>query len=377
MNRFALLCSFFCLLFLLGGCSRPKSGSDGEPAKRPLEGLKLRLAVADDPALAAAVVRLRGEWNAQTGAELQVRQIAEKDLLQGDALPADAVLAPSHLLGVLAERKLLAAVPPAILSGAEWGDIFELLKLREAAWGGQIMAVPFGSPLLTCCYRADLLEKLGRKPPRNWTEYEELAKLLAAQKPAGSTAWSGAIEPLAPGWAGLVLLARAAAYAKHRDNYSALFNVETMEPLVAGPPILHALEELVAAAKLGPAEPLKYDPATARAAFWKGQCGMVLTWPTAAKAERAAGGKEREEGVNPTGSSGNHPRQSRSAYSGGVCRVARRIASFQPQQPRLGQAGGRRRSARAAAGRRRPLGPGGREIGPQRCGFSVALVALR
>ncbi len=185
--------------------------------------------------------------------------------------------APSHLLGVLAERKLLAAVPPAILSGAQWGDIFELLKLREAAWGQQIMAVPFGSPVFTCYYRADLLEKLHRKPPRTWTEYEELAKLLAAQKPAGSSAWCGTIEPLAPGWAGLVLLARAATYAKHRDHYSALFNVETMEPMVAGPPFVHALEKLVAAAKLGPADPLSYDPAAARAAFWKGQCGMALS----------------------------------------------------------------------------------------------------
>jgi multiple sugar transport system substrate-binding protein len=287
MNRLALvpapLGSFLCLLLLLGGCSQPESGSDDQPARRPLEGLKLRLAVVDDPALVAAVTRLRGEWNVQTGAELQVRPVAERELFEGDALPADAVLCPSHLLGALAERKLLAAVPPAVLSGAQWGDIFELLKLREAAWGQQIMAVPFGSPVLTCYYRADLLEKLRRKPPRTWTQYEELAKLLAAQKPAGSRAWCGTIEPLAPGWAGLVLLARAATYAKHRDQYSALFNVETMEPLVAGPPFVHALERLVAAAKLGPVDPLAYDPAAARAAFWKGECGMALAWPTAAK----------------------------------------------------------------------------------------------
>ena len=81
---------------------------------------------------------MRGEWNAQTGAELQVRQVAEKDLLGGEALPADAVLCASHLLGVLAERKLLAPVPPAILS-VQWGDVFELFRLREAAWGQQIL----------------------------------------------------------------------------------------------------------------------------------------------------------------------------------------------------------------------------------------------
>ena len=86
---------------------------------------------------------------------------------------------PSHLLGVLAERKLLAPVPPRILRDAEWGGVFELLRLREAAWGKQVMAVPFGSPVFCCYYRADLLEKLGRRPPRTWAEYQELAKLLA------------------------------------------------------------------------------------------------------------------------------------------------------------------------------------------------------
>ena len=89
------------------------------------------------------------------------------------------MLCPSHLLGGLAERKLLAPVPPSILHDAQWGGIFELLRLREAAWAHEIMAVPFGSPVFCCYYRADLLEKLGRRPPKTWAEYQDLAKLLA------------------------------------------------------------------------------------------------------------------------------------------------------------------------------------------------------
>jgi ABC-type glycerol-3-phosphate transport system substrate-binding protein len=304
------LATLFCLLVLLAaGCPKSEPGPAAQPVARPLEGLKLRLTVVDDPALAAAVVRVQGEWNAQTGANLQVEQTTESDLLKAQTLPADALLCPSHLLGVLAERQLLAPVPPPILRDAEWGGTFELLRLREAAWAKQVMAVPFGSPVFCCYYRADLLEKLGRRPPRTWVEYQDLAKLLVAQKsqekqnpksplPLGEgqgvrASWCGTIEPLGPGWAGLVLLARAAPYAKHRDNYSTLFDIETMEPLIASPPIVHALEQLVAAAKLGPADPLSYDPAAARAAFWNGHCGMALTWPTAAN----EGGKGKAEGL--------------------------------------------------------------------------------
>jgi multiple sugar transport system substrate-binding protein len=277
------------LCLLLAGCPKPDANSDRKPTERPLEGVKLRLAVVDDPALAAAVIRARGEWNAQTGSELEVVETTERDLLGGERLSADAAICPSWLMGVLAERGRLAPVPKPVLHSAEWTDVLPLLRLREAVWGTRTMAVPFGSPVFFCYYRADLLEKLGRRPPKTWGEYQELAKLLKGDAPAakveasGSKAWCGTIEPLAPGWAGLVLLARAAPYAKHRDNYSTLFDAETMAPLVAGPPFVRALEELVAAAKLGPTDPLRFDPAAARAAFWSGRCGMALTWPSAAK----------------------------------------------------------------------------------------------
>jgi multiple sugar transport system substrate-binding protein len=287
------------LCLLLTGCPKPEAELKDKPDEHRLEGMKLRLAVVDDPALAAAVVRARGEWNAQTGSELEVVETTEKELLKGDGLPADAVLCPSYLMGVLAERGLLAPVPKPVLHNTEWADVFPLVRLREAAWGKQTMAVPFGSPVFCCYYRADLLEKLNRRPPRTWEEYQDLAKLLAQNSAGhlgegpGVNAWCGTIEPLAPGWAGLVLLARAAPYAKHHDNYSTLFNIETMEPLVDGSPFVRALKELVAASKLGPADPLRYDPAAVRAAFWSGRCGMALTWPTAAKglAASAVGSK--------------------------------------------------------------------------------------
>ena len=101
-------------------------------------------------------------------------------------------------------------------------------------------------------------------------------------------AWCGTIEPLAPGWAGLVLLARAAPYAKHRDNYSALFDIETMEPLVAGPPFVQALEELVAAAKLGPGRSVQLRSG--------GGPGGVLAWRVRHGPDLAHGGERGERG---------------------------------------------------------------------------------
>ena len=139
--------------------------------------------MAGDPDLAAAVARLQGEWNAQTGAEVQVLQIAEKDLAKSKNLPADAVLCDPRFIGLLAEQKMIAPVPMSdVQKTSQWADIFDLLRHQEIAWGSEVVAVPFGSPVFVIYYRADLLEKLNRKPPQTWAEYQELAKLLAGMK---------------------------------------------------------------------------------------------------------------------------------------------------------------------------------------------------
>ena len=278
---------FLCLL--MAGCPRPSSDPNGAAADSPLAGVKLRVLVVDDPAIAAAAGQLRGEWEAQTGSDVQIEQITAEEFIDGGRPVADAVICRCDRLGPLAERNLAAELPDSAMrhDDADWAEIFELPKLREASWGRSVRAVSFGSPLMVCYYRADLLEDLRRRPPRTWSEYQQLAETLAdgsVRREAAdeNTPWSGTVEPLGPGWAAVVLLARAAPYAKHRNNYSTLFDIRTMASLVSGEPFVRALEELSAAAKLGPADQLQLDPDAAREAFWRGECGMALSWPTAA-----------------------------------------------------------------------------------------------
>jgi len=305
-----------------GACGGPDQNAPPPDADASLEGVRLELLVVDDPRLAAVAERLRGEWNARTGAEFDVAECSTSELLGDEKLDADAVIAPSWVLAPLAQRNRVAPVPHEILGekSGPWPPIFETLRTREAVWDDTVYGVPFGSPVLTCYYRADLLEKLGRRPPESWEEYGELAELLADRSKLGGAAeagsgsqvarpggqshfrgdhasrgarrenrdsppWCGTIEPLAEGWAGLTLLARAAPAAKHRDNFAALFDPDSMEPLVAGEPFVRALQQLVAASRHGPKEPWRFDPDAARAAFWGGRCGMALTWPTGAKRE--------------------------------------------------------------------------------------------
>ncbi len=166
-------------------------------------------------------------------------------------------------------------------------DLFPLQQSGEVRWGREIYGVPFGSPQLTVFYRKDLFEPLGLSPPATWTEYQQLAAQLADRETVSSHislpedgAWHAVVEPLAAAWSGKLLLTRAAAYARHRSQFSTLFDARTMEPLIAGPPFVKALSELVAAAKLGPSNATSMGPAEARREFTAGRCAMALSWPT-------------------------------------------------------------------------------------------------
>ncbi len=171
----------------------------------------------------------------------------------------------------------------------------------------------------------------------------------------------------ARGWAGLVLLARAAAYAKERDNYTTLFDYKTFAPTIAGPPFVRALTELVEAAKLGPAEQLEYDPAAVRAEFWKGTTAMAISWPTAARVGdggKAPTRKALTPSPSPVPGEGSMP-------VARLRRIARRGGGLPRLKRQVGTAKRRRRAARAAAGHCRTDRRGRRGQQARRCGVST------
>ncbi len=237
---------------------------------------------------------LKAEWHARTGSTFVVTEAPDGPIGEMPDSQPDAVVCGAQRLGELVESDRILPLPKEVRSSEDlaWSDIYPVVQDGEATYGGKIFAVPFGAPVLTLCYRRDLLEKFNRKPPQTWRDYQDEITFFSDRSRLGEPGadmppWHAAVEPLAPGWAGQMLLARAAAYARHRDNYSTLFNIDDFRPLIDGPPFVRALEEMVAAAKSsgGDAEsanPLRLDPAGVRSALVAGQCAMAITWPTAA-----------------------------------------------------------------------------------------------
>jgi multiple sugar transport system substrate-binding protein len=281
---------------LFTGCPKPLEPPANSAPPHPAV---VRLAVVGDPALAKQIARVKGEWKARSGADIEIREMSVEELSAAKPLATDAVIYPADELGSLAERGSIRPLSAAWLErgGFRKSEVFEPGGLAEAQWGEQTYAIPFGSPVFVVFYRRDLFDRFHLAPPRTWADYQRLIESFGDHKKDLPELSAAAFEPLASGWAGRVLLARAAAYAKHRDYYATLFDNETMAPQIASLPFVRALEELVAAAKSNAAACLAATPAEARRAFLSGQCTMAMSWPTAA--DSSSGLSAESRGPNP------------------------------------------------------------------------------
>ncbi|MFV2069736.1 MAG: extracellular solute-binding protein [Pirellulales bacterium] len=282
---------------VLPGCDRPESVETGSVAEapKPATGVTLRVRVIGDPTLADAFMRYQGEWAARFGGQLKVERSQPGEDLADDHPPADVLIYPASRMGTLAEHDRLMAVRKGVLRGEAYqaNDIFPLVRQCTARWGDRELAMPLGAPVLVLIYRADLFARMGLAPPETWTAYGRLLEKLsdpAAGDAAGDREangsmadppWIAAVEPTSGVWAAHLLLARAAPYAKPADQYSTLFDMETMEPLIDRPPFVRALSELRQAYQS--VRWPRLDPTGAREALLTGRTAMAITWLSAAR----------------------------------------------------------------------------------------------
>lgn len=277
--RFIVLIAAGCLFASCQvGCSRQTTNSPTDVVKS--DPVELTVLVVDDELLAAAIER---QWNARAEGKLTVLAGSIPPRDASEPIAADVVIYPSGMIGELVERKLIVPPSRSTLNGdaLNRSDILRL-PWEEATWGRTVYGIPLGSPQLLLLYRPDLFEQLGLEPPASWGDFREVSAALAsARAEPGEAEWHGSLEPLADGWAGQVLLARVAGYARYRSESSTLFDYRTMEPLIAGPAFVRALNELAETnAKSTP----RLDPAAVQQRFFAGECGMAVTWLSRANA---------------------------------------------------------------------------------------------
>ncbi len=274
---------------LLGWGCRPNSDSGPPQEESPAPAATsapqtLRLVAVDDESqLAEQIARL---WTAETGGQIEVTT-CDRGTLPGGTNPypaADLWMYPSLSLG-----EMLAAgwLQPLDSTASGAGDLnrAQLLPLERGITvqaGESVAGVSLGSPLFVVLYRRDVWESLSLPPPRTWREYHEAAakiresspQLAARQPPLPSEI----CEPWHDTWLVDLFLARAASQFAKRGRLSTVFDIATMDPLVATPPFIAAAEEM---ATLRPAlVDTALTPAECYRRIVSGQAAMAIAFVT-------------------------------------------------------------------------------------------------
>ena len=280
-----------CLLLL--GCRPTGPTNEAQPGTSAAEKTSLRVLVIDDSDLAGVI---RQQWQTRSiDDELEVRTASREELQSARRLSADVVVFPSPWMGELVERELIQPIPETMLQPAgenppllKLDDLLPTVRQCDVSWGRKVYAVTLGSPQMVLLYRPDLFEKLQLSPPATWAEYQAAVVKLADRKalgelaPAADKPWHAALESTAAGWAGVTLLARAASAVRSEGQMYAIFDPDQMSARIASPPFVAAAREMAAALQTSEAADRKLSPEDVRKAFFAGECGMAITWPSAA-----------------------------------------------------------------------------------------------
>ena len=154
------------------------------------------------------------------------------------------------------------------------------------------IAVPIAAPVLVCYYRRDLLKAAGRKPPATWEDYQTLLEGLDQWAPQLI-----AVEPLGPDHRAATFFARSLAFAKHPENYSVWFDLETGESLVQSPGFVEGLAAAQRAWQHMPSTASDETPATCRRAILEGRAALAIGYEPAS-ADRTSPQVKRAAGID-------------------------------------------------------------------------------
>jgi multiple sugar transport system substrate-binding protein len=319
MTRLGTSRSWFSALVLVTsavGCG----GSSNEPLTpaQPFKGVTIAAAAIGDPAILPTLIAQRGEWSANRGAEVTIR---ETPIDPRSTEGVDVLLFRGDRLGELVDAGILVDLPESVTRAPaapasqangsqneppaaalpdplQFADVVPAYRDQVTKYGSARLGLPYGGSALVLAYHRDAFEreanreaakdaKLDLKPPETWEQFDALAKFFHGRdwdqdgKPQSGVALALGSDP--DGVADATYLARAASLGQHHDQYSFLFDADSMTPRIDSPPFVEALQGLTALKAFGPPDIASFDAKAARRAFGNREAAMLID-----RAERVA-----------------------------------------------------------------------------------------
>jgi multiple sugar transport system substrate-binding protein len=296
----------------------PRVAPPCAPGRCPFAGQHVRVLVVNSTPIGKPLLELKDEYEAATGAALEVVQMPHEELfanlisdLTNRVGRYDAAIAGAWWLGELVAGDYI--VPYDRFYGdprfPAW-NIDDVLPAprRLLEYGGKKYMVPNDHDGQVMYYRRDLLadprhkaafrERYGRAldVPKTWAEFRDVAEYFNGKDLNGDGQPDhGVVLPLKAGAQGMFhFMSLSAHFVIGPDNPRLYwFDPQTMKPLIDSPGHVRALTTLVDLVQFGPKEMVNWDLGRGWDHFLSGRAALAMTWGDLGALAQQEGSKVR------------------------------------------------------------------------------------
>jgi multiple sugar transport system substrate-binding protein len=254
------------------------------------EGVEINLLTRPGPVIAGRLDERGKEFEAMTGAKVNVTGVPFADLFQ--KLLTDWATGTNSIdVGVfasgwaveLADGDLLADLSDFVANDADLdiNDIAPYFREFNQKIDGKTQLITIDGDFQMLYYRTDVLGELGLKPPKTWDEYLEVAAAAHGKdmNGDGEKDFGSCMFKKRNAQSFYAIMSIAAPFVQTQGTgQGVFFNTENMKPMVNNEAWAAALAFFKESGKYGPPEELNHDIGDTRALVTTGRCALMLDW---------------------------------------------------------------------------------------------------
>ncbi len=261
-----------------------------EAEAMPYEGVELNILTFTGPQIAEPLQRRGPDFEALTGAKVNVIIVPFSDLYQ-QILTDVATETNSYDAWVFAPQWMGDFILPGYVEdltdyiaadeSIQWDDVAPFFRDFSATYEGRIYTIPLDGDFHMGYYRTDLLAADGFEVPKTWDEYLEIAAFYQGKdlNGDGDPDYGSCISKKRAAQAYWFITSVAGSMLQSQGtSQGAFFDTETMTPLIDNEAFRRALEIYKETTQYGPPDELNLDVGDTRSLFTSGRCALSMDW---------------------------------------------------------------------------------------------------
>jgi multiple sugar transport system substrate-binding protein len=260
------------------------------PVQAQHEGVEVNLLTRPGPVIAGRLEERGKEFEAMTGARINVSSVPFADLFQ--KLLTDWATGTNSIdVGVFAsgwavelvDAGLLADLSDFVANDPDLAidDVAPYFREFNQKIDGKTYLITIDGDFQMVYYRRDILDELGLEPPKTWDEYLEVAAAAHGKdmNGDGEADFGSCMFKKRNAQSFYAIMSIAAPYVQTQGTSQGIFfDTEDMTPMVNNEAWATALEIYKETGKYGPPEEMNHDIGDTRALVTSGRCALVIDW---------------------------------------------------------------------------------------------------